>query len=361
MKIKYNFHLKRMSFLQKLLEVKESYDTELISLGLDPKTFKTDRDKFIFLAKKGVEYGIIPKNEVLLINEPSFAKAVHECNSLFDIALYVISKIRSEKKVKFGQNNVKEFMSNESSSKVNDNLTLDQLNDLPWTNHIKMKTNDSERDQYLDLNLLFETGKVEYITSENKGSNILFEINTDSEISERSDENHENTLLFAYPEPDFYKEKSRPDYNDKLNEYYSFIRYLLTAKSKNPNNDTFMMYDKYLPLKHPSNDGFDDKYLDIDLFIRTGKVSYLTDEDYYDMDEDNQKTFFYLLPNGSILEKNQIGFGNKEAYLFVYPTPEFYDNQENYDLSIYNDMVESYYDSIKNRINEYLKHFIYSN
>ena len=44
-----------------------------------------------------------------------------------------------------------------------------------------------------------------------------------------------------------------------------------------------------------------------------------------------------MLFDGTIIEREHLikEYDYKDSYLFVYPTPEFYQNQENYNIYIY--------------------------
>lgn len=290
-----------MSFLQKLLELKDTYDHELELQGISPTIFKTERDKFVYLALKAVEYNMVPKYEIPLIMEPSFSKAANSCESVYEMANFVIGKLRSDKKVKFGQNSIRVF---ESTPLMN----------------VKKPIPIHQVDPFL----------------KNENGIIKFE--------ELQDEIHS-----PLNEPSIYTQK--------LNNSHTNV------SIHNLNNDVVKGYDSIIPFKTPNKDEIDyflsGEFLDLELYMRTGKILYYDLDEYYDEDESDMKIFFYLLPDGTLIERDNLEteYDYGDAYLFVYPAPEFYKNQGNHDRFIIDEMVEKYYDQIHNKIDEYVRQY----
>lgn len=98
-----------------------------------------------------------------------------------------------------------------------------------------------------------------------------------------------------------------------------------------------------------------DHYLDLDLFIRTGKVKYYTLDDRNDEDEDDIKFYLYILPNGNIIEHNDLKYEVDPLYIFTYPAVDFYVDNENLTDREIDELTKIYYDDIKNILNKYVE------
>ena len=192
-----------MTRLETLL--KSQYDQEIIKYGLSLSDFETERDKFVYLAYKELEKGSILKEEAVLVNNEYFREAANNCETVYDMTLYVIRKLTS----------------------------------IPEENEEKVSVN---------IHNLYE--------------DIV--------------KGYANTIPFLHP-------------------------------------------DKY--------DMENDKFLDLDLFLTKGEIKYYNLDDYYEMDEEDEKVFFYLLPNGALVEKDNLDVRDvyPKSFLFVYPKSVSYE------------------------------------
>lgn len=399
-----------MSFLQKLLDSPEIYDTEIRGFNVNPQNFYSSRDKFVFLAEKAAsmykngELDNFPDFEYYLVQEPGFRKAANNCNSLYEMAVHIIKNFRDRKTVSFGQNQIKIFEKEPidqtvyvndvftvTTSKVSQNKdSLDSLDSKNHGNHGNHELHNFESDEYNDqiqknmnecnfssnipfkhpnntnfksdeyliLDLFLNTGEVKYVNEETSDGYLLFYLYPNGNIEEVENilisTDHSKSFIFAFSRPDFYDNFESEYFDENVDQFYRYIHKLI-SDSKNlsqvtPIND----YLKVFPLKHI----IEGEYLDIDLYINRGLIKYLTDEDYYDMEHDDMKGFFYLLPDGSFVSKSDGDYGGYEelhnAYLFVYPLFGYEDNQLHYN---HENLRDQYYKSIKDRMDLFVSQF----
>lgn len=326
-----------MSYLQHIVDNFSTYNTMVLGDERAPKDFKNDKDRFIYLAKEALrlqtegKINDIPENEVALIDSRFFVEAVYSCNGLYEIALYVIKKMKDRKKISFGQDQVKVFEKQQPETPEKR-----QRERSPRSYNLK----------YIDLERFLRTNEVLYIEeSDDYDGYSFFFVTKDGHVTEISNyndtEDHTGCYLVAYPTGPY-------SVRDMENYIENLIRNSVVFSGQNSANSKFNLYMKAFPM-HTVNSEDDDEFLDLNLFLTTGKVSYFNSDIYHKNDNFN---FFYMLHDCKLIDRDDLGlFGDYGgALIFAYPKPAFYTNEGEYNK-------DEYHRSIIKLLDDYVNSF----
>lgn len=386
-----------MSYLQFLIDNHKRFDEMIMNTNHDPNSYNTDREKFIFLCKESVKMqnegriNNIPEIEIPLIKSKFFTEAVNKVDTPYEVALYIIKKMSKERNVKFGEDNIREFTAMTPEGKVRKIINgrsrffddeyaspVEQLN-------IPFERQNGSLGRFLCLDRFINFGEIIYLTETNhkilNTNYLLFYVYHNGRVEElenvdRIYTDHSDSFLFAYPEPYFYSNTYGDELEQMKQNFYMSLEKLISdkmsfynqplnlplnyEKKDNAESEIFKAYMKAFPMERPRDfDDFDseDEYLDLLNFINNRVIKYVTEDEKIEMDDEELMTYFYILPDGSLIEKDHTD--NTENYskalLFVYPSPEYKKQLINYDLEDEERLREEYYESIKSKINDYLK------